>query len=129
VLTGPVIRYGGGYVCPSANGAVIGATMEPGRSDSVVEPAMAAMLLETAVQAVPRLRGARTVGRAGVRAATPDGLPLVGPSLTPGVWIAAGARRNGWLLAPLIAEALVATLAGERAPEAFSPARLPRGRT
>jgi glycine oxidase len=46
----------------------------------------------------------------GVRAATPDGLPLVGRSSTPGVWIAAGARRNGWLLAPLIAKVLTAAL-------------------
>ena len=32
---------------------------------------------------------------AGVRAATPDGLPLVGFSRTPGVILAVGARRNG----------------------------------
>jgi len=122
-VAGPVVRYAGGYVCPGAAGAVIGATMEAGRADSVVDPAAAAALLATAAEAIPRLSGARTIARAGVRAATPDGLPLVGPSVTQHVWIAAGARRNGWLLAPLIAEALVAALAGERAPEAFSPAR------
>ncbi|HYE45155.1 MAG TPA: FAD-dependent oxidoreductase, partial [Caulobacter sp.] len=51
--------------------------------------------------------------RTGIRGATPDGLPLVGPSVRPGVWLAMGARRNGWLLAPLVAAMTRAYLAGE----------------
>jgi glycine oxidase len=51
-----------------------------------------------------------------VRAATPDALPLVGPSSRPGLSLALGARRNGWLLAPLIAEIICAQLAGAPAP-------------
>jgi glycine oxidase len=49
---------------------------------------------------------------AGVRAATPDGLPLVGPSAAPGVLLAVGARRNGWLLAPLVAKVVAAYVTG-----------------
>ena len=51
-------------------------------------------------------------GAAGVRSATPDGLPMVGPSSAPGVFLAMGARRNGWLLAPLMAQVLSDQLAG-----------------
>jgi glycine oxidase len=39
-------------------------------------------------------------------------LPLVGASHTPGVVLAVGARRNGWLLAPLIAAAVARCAAG-----------------
>jgi glycine oxidase len=47
-----------------------------------------------------------------VRATTPDGLPLVGASSQPDLVLALGARRNGWLLAPMIAAAVVEALAG-----------------
>jgi glycine oxidase len=43
-----------------------------------------------------------------VRVTTPDGLPLVGWSRSPGVILAVGARRNGWLLAPLVANMVAA---------------------
>ncbi|MDP3173921.1 MAG: D-amino-acid oxidase, partial [Phenylobacterium sp.] len=38
---------------------------------------------------------------------------LVGPAATPGVLIAAGARRNGWLLAPLVARMIAAYAMGD----------------
>jgi glycine oxidase len=53
---------------------------------------------------------------AGVRSATPDGLPLVGESSRPGVFLALGARRNGWLLAPMIAGLMARSLAGKDLP-------------
>jgi glycine oxidase len=49
----------------------------------------------------------------GVRASTVDGLPLVGWSDRPGVMLAVGARRNGWLLAPLVAGLVAAYLTGK----------------
>jgi glycine oxidase len=39
-------------------------------------------------------------------------LPLAGESAEPGVLIAAGARRNGWLLAPMVAKAAAARILG-----------------
>lgn len=63
---------------------------------------------------------------AGVRAATPDGLPIVGPGEGTGVYVARGARRNGWLLAPLMAEVIVQHLTARppsAAAKAFDPAR------
>ncbi|MGO3431607.1 MAG: FAD-dependent oxidoreductase, partial [Cellulosimicrobium funkei] len=46
------------------------------------------------------------------RPATPDNLPLVGPTDVPGLHLATGHGRNGILLAPLTADAVVAGLGG-----------------
>jgi glycine oxidase len=82
--------------------------MEAGRDDRTVEPQVIARLLEVGRRLFPDIGGAASAGQAGVRAATADGLPLVGRSREPGVLLAAGARRNGWLLAPLVAAIIVA---------------------
>ncbi|MBS0410623.1 MAG: FAD-dependent oxidoreductase [Proteobacteria bacterium] len=123
---GAVVRMVRGYVCPSRAGAVIGASMEFGRADRDVEPDVVRRLADQAGAAFPGLELVSVEAQVGVRAATPDGLPLAGPSRTPDVWIAGGARRNGWLLAPLIAEALASALRGDREPAlpaAFDPRR------
>lgn len=123
---GAVVRMVRGYVCPSPSGAVVGATMEPGRSDLDVDAEVVERLLSQAGAAFPGLERTPVAAEVGVRAATPDGRPLAGRSRTPDVWLAGGARRNGWLLAPLIARALAAALAGDREPElpaAFDPRR------
>ena len=110
---GPVIRGEGVYVCPSSEGAVVGATMEEGAADRSIDAARTAALHEAAVAMVPALRGLTGTAQAAVRAGTPDGLPLVGWSSTPGVFLTVGARRNGWLLAPLVARMAAAYLAGD----------------
>ncbi|MBD5786848.1 glycine oxidase ThiO [Cellulosimicrobium terreum] len=46
------------------------------------------------------------------RPATPDNLPVIGPTEVPGLHVAAGHGRNGVLLAPLTADAVVAGLTG-----------------
>jgi glycine oxidase len=125
-LSGPVVRLEGGYICPSASGVMVGATMEPGREDLAVDPSAVAILRDTASAVVPALLGKPVEARAGIRAATPDGLPLVGPAARPGIWLAVGARRNGWLLAPLIARITADGLAGVAADRrfgVFDPAR------
>jgi glycine oxidase len=110
---GAVHRWPGGYLVPQVGGARAGATMEPGRSDVVVDPDVITALSAAAAAHVPGLDIKGAYGLAGVRMASPDGLPLVGPSITPEVLIAAGARRNGWLLAPLVAEIIAAYVMGE----------------
>ncbi len=109
--SGPVERRDGGYIAPAAGGALLGATMEPGRTD--LEPDGA--LLAIVQRVFPELMDEGFLARpmVGIRGATPDGLPLVGPSVRPRVWLAMGARRNGWLLAPLVASMMRAYLAGE----------------
>jgi glycine oxidase len=110
--TGPVIRGEGVYVCPGENPA-IGATMEAGRDDLAVDPSATRALRAAAIRLRPELAEAVLTTEVGVRAATPDGLPLVGWSATPGVILAVGARRNGWLLAPLVADLVAAYLKGD----------------
>jgi glycine oxidase len=121
---GPILRGEAGYVVPSRDGPVCGATMEPGVMDLSIDEDVVARLQAQAARLAPHLAGARPQAGAGVRAATPDGLPLVGPAGAPSVWLAAGARRDGWLLAPMIAASLVRQIVHGEGPEAaFAPAR------
>jgi glycine oxidase len=129
-LEGPVVRLKDVYICPADGGALVGSTMEVGRADTDVDALAVTALRERAVAAASVFAGTPLIACAGVRAATPDGLPLVGAGQTPGVWLAAGTRRNGWLLAPLIAQALVEAMIDQRtSPWArdFDPARFERG--
>ena len=119
-LGGPILRAPGVYIAPCGTGAVVGATMEAGVADRRVDPAVVERLRASAIALLPHLAAASASGAAGVRASAPDGLPLVGPSSVAGVWLAMGARRNGWLLAPLIADGLIAQLAGAP-PGAWTP--------
>jgi glycine oxidase len=119
---GPVLRDRYGYVVPQGGGAIAGATMEHGRRDRDIEPGVLAELRSRAAGLVPALAQAPARGLAGVRGATPDGLPLVGRSVgDPRLLLAVGARRNGWLVAPLVAEIIVA-LAGGVDPGPFAAA-------
>jgi len=111
--SGPVIRGEGAYVCPSPNGAVVGATMEAGAADRIVDEGRVKALRDAAEAVVPALAGVTGRAQAAVRAGTPDGLPLVGWSTAPNVFLTVGVRRNGWLLAPLVAQITAAYLAGE----------------
>ena len=108
VEIGPdVVRFEGGYICPTPAGCLVGATMEPGRADTTIDSTQVALLRTMAACCAPSLTDAPATPRAGVRASTPNGSPKVGRSSAPGVWLAVGARRNGWLLAPQVAGILV----------------------
>jgi glycine oxidase len=109
--SGVVVRTQGVYAAPGV-AMVFGATMEAGRADPDVEAGKAEPLLAAGLRLFPGLAGAPVDVAAGVRAATPDGLPMAGPSATAGVLLAAGSRRNGWLLAPLVARVLAACVTG-----------------
>jgi len=108
---GPILRGPGVYVCPARDPA-IGATMEAGRGDLEVDWRALEPLKAAALALRPDL-GLPMTAEVGIRATTPDGLPLVGPSQAPGVVLAVGARRNGWLLAPLVADLVAAYLTGK----------------
>ena len=123
---GVSVRTDGAYAAPAADGLAIGATMEVGVSEAKVDPKKLGPLTAAAMRLYPGLDEASFAASAGVRAATADGLPLVGPSSTPRVILAVGARRNGWLLAPLVAEIVTACVTGrDRGPYAarFDPGR------
>jgi glycine oxidase len=123
----PTLRADGIYLCRTDREVVLGASMEPGLSDTRVDPPVVRRLLAAAAPLLGPLGRLYWRPAAGVRAATPDGLPLVGEARAAGVVLAVGARRNGWLLAPLIAEIVLDLVEGRpqrSAAAAFDPARL-----
>lgn len=127
---GAVVRGEGLYLTPGAGGVVIGASMERGAHDRAVDPAQVERLAQAGRALFPALERAELCAGVGVRAASADGLPLVGFSRVAGVMMAAGARRNGWLLAPLTARIVVALVFGtEPGPYAkrLAPARFEPG--
>jgi glycine oxidase len=111
--TGPTLRTSRGYATPTARGLAVGATMEAGLDDTELDIEIAERLTALGRDLFPALMAVSPMARAGVRAASLDGLPLVGPSQAPGVILACGMRRNGWLLAPLVAAQVAAYVQSE----------------
>jgi glycine oxidase len=101
------ILWGDGcYIVPWANGRLlIGATSEDVGFDERPTAHGVHSLLQAACDMVPALREAEFEGvRVGLRPATTDGLPILGPSRSdPRVIYATGHFRNGVLLSPLTA--------------------------
>lgn len=120
--SGPTLRTATGYAAPQRTGVVFGATMEPGLADQSLDPAAVGRLHRAALRLLPGLAGDPYRGMTGVRASTPDGLPMVGLSAG-SLHLAVGARRNGWLLAPLVAAVALDALAGGPPRPAFAPRR------
>jgi glycine oxidase len=94
------------YIVPWLNGRVlVGATVEDAGFDERATAAGVRDLLEAGCALVPHLWQASFAEvRVGLRPASPDGLPVIGPSTAvPGLVYATGHYRNGVLLAPLTA--------------------------
>ena len=108
-----VVRTEGAYLVPTGDGLLVGATMEVGRSDLEPDTTEMAPIFAAAARLFPQIGDHEHRVRVGVRASTPDGLPLCGPAGQAGLFLAVGARRNGWLLAPLLARIMVAYLMNE----------------
>ena len=97
------------YVVPRADGTVlVGATSEDVGFDERATSAGVRDLLDAACDLLPEGWGASFLGvRVGLRPATPDDLPVLGPdSRVPGVVYATGHYRNGVLLAPITARVI-----------------------
>ncbi len=95
------------YLVPRLTGeCVVGATVEDGIADRTVTPAALHWLITEALTTVPAFGRARFLRAwAGLRPATPDGLPVVGPwPALPGLFVAAGHFRSGILLTPVTAQ-------------------------
>jgi glycine oxidase len=60
---------------------------------------------------------------AGLRPATPDNAPAIGPGAIPGLHWAVGHYRHGILLTPITAKLVVGGLIGESTPDDFAPTR------
>ena len=127
-LLGRVIRMGPTYLVPRGDGRyVIGATQEERGFDTTVTAGAAFELLRDAAELVPGVSElVLDEFSAGLRPATPDNLPVIGPSAVQGLHWAVGHRRGGILLAPITAEIVCSSLLGEDpGPLAgrFAPAR------
>jgi glycine oxidase len=106
------------YLVPRDDGrVVIGATVEERGFDTTPTAGGAYELLRDALAIVPGLDDAELVAvRAGLRPGSPDDLPMIGPSGVEGLVIATGHHRNGILLTPVTAEAVVALVTGGSVP-------------
>ena len=95
------------YLVPWDDGTLlVGATVEEAGFDERTTVAGVRDLLDAACELVPRAWTAGFLGaRVGLRPATPDDLPVIGPSsVMPNLMYATGHYRNGVLLAPLTAQ-------------------------
>jgi glycine oxidase len=106
------------YLVPRADGTyVLGATMEE-RGDTAPTAEGVYELLRDMSEIVPGVLELEIEELlAGLRPATPDNLPAIGPGTVDGLLWATGHFRNGILLAPLTAELIAAAAAGEPLPE------------
>ncbi|MGH7021837.1 MAG: NAD(P)/FAD-dependent oxidoreductase [Brevundimonas sp.] len=112
-----VVRGPGAYVAPMGQGCVIGATMEAGQRSLTPDPARCAQMLDAAWGVLGQApRPLDIEWRAGVRGATPDGLPMAG-AVGGGLHLALGPRRNGWLLGPLVAGVVADEVEGRSSKE------------
>ncbi|MGW4060100.1 glycine oxidase ThiO [Amycolatopsis sp. NPDC004747] len=106
---------------------VLGATQYEAGFDQAVTARGVRELLEGAERVFPAITEYElTETAAGLRAGSRDALPYLG-DLGGGVFAATGHHRNGLLMAPVTADAVVAWLEGDEPPEgvaAASPARL-----
>jgi len=135
----------GDYAAPARSGVLFGATHQRDDADASVRREDDVRNLAALAAVRPRLAAridpAFIVGRAGVRAATPDHLPLAGPIPDPdggahrgGLYVLAGLGGRGFTLAPLLAEHVAALAVGVPSPlprdlgECLDPGRFARRR-
>ena len=123
-----VIRSHQVYLVPRSNGRVlIGTTVEDAGFDKHTVVSSIQRLREAAIRMFPALKGARLQEDwAGLRPGTPDDLPILGATQTPGYFIASGHFRDGILLAPITAKIMAQVVTGSSSGydlSAFSPAR------
>jgi glycine oxidase len=121
------------YLVPRSTGeCLVGATVEDGVADKVVTPSALHWLITEALTTVPAFGRAPFLRAwAGLRPASSDGLPVVGPwPNLPGLYVATGHFRSGILLTPVTAQIIRDWILKGRCPlpaERFLPDRLVKG--
>lgn len=117
------------YLVPKRDDSVVvGATEERVGFDRRVTAAGLSTLLAAAQRLAPKLaQSGFRGGWAGLRPATPDGLPAIGPVPgSAGLWLAAGHHRNGVLLSAATGRLVAEMVLGKAVPaeaDAFRPGR------
>jgi len=125
-----VIRTPDVYLIPRSDGRIlVGATVEEAGFDKRIDPATIQRLHRAALALVPELHNAKILEDwAGLRPGTPDALPILGATSTPGYYVATGHFRGGILLAPITAQIMAEIISGANPSldvSAFSPSRFP----
>lgn len=123
-----VVRGDDVYLVPRSDGRiVIGSTLEDAGYDKRVEVNTIQHLFQAALELVPGLaRSKKHEDWAGLRPATPDGLPILGETSTKGYFVASGHYRDGILLAPITTKVMTDTILKRVSPfelTSFSPQR------
>lgn len=140
VAAGATLRQAvsfGGYAIPTGTGVLFGATHQRDRTDTEVLPqddqANLALIAARLPDLAADLAARPLTGRAGVRAATPDHLPLAGQVPDrPGLFVLSGFGGRGFCVAPLLSDHMAATLLGYPSPlpadlaDAVDPSRFRR---
>ena len=121
-----VVRGRGLYVAPSGDGAVVGATMEAGRTDLEPDAEAGARLVAGGEGLIGRAIEGAIDWRVGIRGSTPDGLPMAGASGDEGLFLALAPRRNGWLLGALVGQVVADEIEGGGARSPHAAALDPR---
>ncbi|MEU9748858.1 glycine oxidase ThiO [Streptomyces niveus] len=100
------------YLAPRLDGElVVGATYEERGYDETVTAEGTGSLLRRAAEVIPEVGALRFAEiTAGLRPASPDDLPVMGPTTVPDVYLASGHFRMGVQLAPVTAVAMAAYL-------------------
>ncbi len=136
VLPGPVVWGEGVYCVPrphmgESGRLLVGATVQDEGFDTSPTPQARDQLRKAAQTLMPSLKGWSVAEHwAGLRPKSPDGLPLLGPTATGGVFVAGGQYRNGILFAPAIAREMADIVLGKGAVIAdFDPRRFSRRMT
>lgn len=120
-----VIWGNGIYVVPRRGRVLVGATMELAGFDTSLTRAAELWLRRQAQELMPGLSQWRLAEHwAGLRPASPDGLPVLGQTALDGLFVASGQYRNGILFAPAVAEVLSRLVLERTAVDsAFDPRR------
>lgn len=111
------------YLVPRAGGRlVVGATVEEQGYDTTVTAGGVRDLLQDAFGLVPETTElVIEEALAGLRPATPDNLPVVGPTALDGLVAATGHYRHGFLLLPATADGVVDLLTSGEVPATLAP--------
>jgi glycine oxidase len=123
-----VIRAPEVYLIPRSDGRILaGATVEEAGFDKRTDVDTIQRLHRAAIALIPELQNAKILEDwAGLRPGTPDALPILGATSTPGYYVATGHFRDGILLAPITARLMAQVIEGKSSDfdlTAFSPSR------
>ncbi len=123
-----VVRTPDIYIIPRSDRRILlGATLEDAGFDKRTDAETIERLYRAAAEVVPELCRMRIHDAwAGLRPASPDGLPILGETSLPGYFAATGHYRDGIMLAPVTAEVMTSLIVGKETNldlAAFSPQR------